>query len=73
MNKLSENLPNLNINKLSKKSQEKEDEIRRNLQKANQYWNDCKIQIHWNKLGWVNPRNCNEQKNQFCVSSNCFV
>ena len=43
MNKLSENLPNLNINKLSKKSQEKEDEIIRNLQKANQYLNDCKI------------------------------
>ena len=43
MNKLNENLPNLNKNKLSKKSQEKEDEIRRNLQKANQYWNDWKI------------------------------
>ena len=73
MIKLSNNLPNLKKSKLSKKEQEKEDEIRRNLQKANQYWNDCKIKIHWNKLWWVNPRNCNEQKIQFCVFSNCFV
>ena len=47
MKKLSENHPNLNISKLSKKAQEKEDEIGKNMQKANQYWNDCKIQCIW--------------------------
>ena len=20
------------------------------------YWNDWKLQLHWNKLDWVNPR-----------------
>ena len=34
---------------------------------ANQNWNDCKFQIHWNKLEWLNPRNCHE--NLFCESS----
>ena len=59
MNKLFESIPDSKKSKLSKKAQEKEDKTRRNLQKANQYWNDWKIQIHWNKLGWVKPRNCN--------------
>ena len=30
--------------------------------------------MHWNKLEWVTPSSCNEQKNLFCVSSKkiCF-
>ena len=36
-----------------------------NLQMSNQNFNECKFQIHWNKLEWVNPRNCNERKNPF--------
>ena len=50
MNKLNKNLRPLRKLKLSKKVQEKEDEIKRNLQKANQNWNSWKFQIHWNKL-----------------------
>ena len=72
MRKLSEKLPPLKKSKLSKKSQEKEDEIKRNLQASNQYWNDWKFHIHWNKLEWVNPRYNNELKNHFFVSSNFF-
>ena len=26
------------------------------LYEANQWWNDWKFQLHWNKLEWVNPR-----------------
>ena len=52
-----------------KKAQEKEDKIKRNLQKANQDWNNWKFQIHWNKLEWVNTRSYDERKNIFCVSS----
>ena len=57
MNKLYERLPPLKIRKPSKKAQEKEDEIKRNLQMDNKNWNGWKFQIHWNKLDWSNPRN----------------
>ena len=40
MKKMNENLPPLNKRKLSKKEQEKEVDIKRNLQMANQSWND---------------------------------
>ena len=36
---------------------------------SNQSWNDCKCQIHWNKLEWVNTKSRIEGKNAFCVSS----
>ena len=71
--KISENLPPLKKKKLIKKSQENMDEIKINLHKANQYWNDWKFQIHWNKLEGGNPRNRNERKNLFYVYSNLFV
>ena len=41
----------------------------RRLTEANQEWCDCKFQIHWNMLEWVNQRSCDERKNPFCVSS----
>ena len=72
MNKLSQKLPPLKKINLSKKSQEKEDEIKIKLRKANQVWNELNFQIDWNKLEWVNPRSCDEQKNPFCVSSIFF-
>ena len=59
MNKLNEKLPPLNKRKPRKKAQENEDKIKINLQTTNQNWNYWKFQIHWNKLEWVNPRNCN--------------
>ena len=31
----------------------------------NKIWNDCKFQIHWNKLEWVNPKIRIEQNNLF--------
>ena len=67
--KINENLPPLKKLKLSKKAQEKEDKIKRNIQMENQNWNGWKFQIHWNKLEWVNPRSCSEGRNHFCVSS----
>ena len=72
MNKLSEKLPHLNKRKIRKKAQEKEDEIKRNLQMANQSCNYWIFQIHWNKLELVNPRNNSEVKNCFCISSKRF-
>ena len=69
MEKFNEKLPLLKKMKQSNKAQEKEDEIRIKPQTANTNWNDWKFKINWNKLEWVNPRNCNEQKNPYCVSS----
>ena len=46
MNKLSEKILPLEKNKIIKKSQKKEDEIKINLQMANQNWNYWKFEIH---------------------------
>ena len=54
--KITKGLPPLRRPKLSKKSQEKDDEILRKLYKSNRKWNDCRFQLHWNKLEWFNPR-----------------
>ena len=68
MNKLGQKLPPLKKRRLSKKYQKEEDEIKRKLHKANQYWNDWKLQIHSNKLEWVNPRSHDERKKSIlCV------
>ena len=34
--------------------EEQKYDIKARLQKSNDNWNDWKIQIHWNKLEWVN-------------------
>ena len=57
MEKLGQNLPRIKKRELSKE-QEEEDKIKRRLAEENQEWCDCKFQIHWNKLEWVNPRSC---------------
>ena len=43
-------LPPLRENKLSKKSQEKDDEIKNKQYTDDSNWNDWKLQLHWNKL-----------------------
>ena len=50
LKKSGQKLPPLNKIKLSKKSQKEEHEMKKKIQEANQAWNDCKFQIHWNKL-----------------------
>ena len=68
MNKSNENIPPLKKSKLNKKAQEKDDEIKRKLQTANQNCNNWIFQIHWNKLEWVNSINCYEKKNPYRMS-----
>ena len=43
------------------------------INEANRDCNYCKLQIHWNKIEWMNPKSCDEQKNPFCVSSKTNV
>ena len=56
MGKSARGLPPLRRTRLSKKSQERQDEIQKKLYEANKLWNDCKFQLHWNKLEWVDRK-----------------
>ena len=53
---MNENITPQKKLKQIKKAQYKEDEIEIKLQMSDQSWNNCKFQIHLNKLEWVNPR-----------------
>ena len=64
-------LPALERPKISKKVQEKEDEIKK-LYEANKWWNDRILQLNWNKLEWVNPRTLTKRNKPFSVSSKRF-
>ena len=44
--KLVQKIPPLNRRRLSKKSQEEEDEIKIKINEANQVWNDWRFHIH---------------------------
>ena len=33
------------------------------IHEANRHWNDWKLQLHWNKLEWVNQRSKIKRKN----------
>ena len=56
METITKGLPPLRRPILSKKLQDKEDEIKKKLYEANRYWNYWKFQLHWHKLEWVNTR-----------------
>ena len=53
--KIAKGIPPLRIPKLSKKSQEKQDEIRKNLYEPKKWWYDWRFQLHWYTLEWVDP------------------
>ena len=36
------------------------------------WWNDWKLQLHWNMLEWVNPKSTTKRVKPFSVSSNDF-
>ena len=40
--------------------------------KANDHYNYWKLQLHWNKLEWVNPNTRNCEKNPFCSLTHKF-
>ena len=52
---IAKGLPPLSRPALSKKSQDKEDEIF-SLYEANKWWNYWKFQLNWKNIEWVNPR-----------------
>ena len=67
--KSARGLPSLNRTKLSEKSQEREDEIQKKLYEAKRWWNDCKPQVHWNKLEWIDPKSKPKRVKPFYIPS----
>ena len=70
--KITKGLPPLRRPKLSKKSQEKDDETKKKLYTYNRNWNCWRFQLHWNKLEWVNPRSKIKGKKPYSVTSRQF-
>ena len=61
--KMSKGIPPLRKQKRSKKSQEKDDEIKKKLYTANRNRNYWEFKLHSNKLEWVNQINKNKRNN----------
>ena len=66
-------LPTLRRTKLSKKSQERQDELQNKLYEANKWWNGWKFQLYWHKLEWVDPKYNPKRVKPFPVSSMFFT
>ena len=62
MNKKTSN-ENAKTEQVRKKK--KEDDIKQNLKKSHQHWNDWIFQIHLNKLEWVFLKSRNVKKKPF--------
>ena len=60
------------MSKLSKKSQENQDEIQKKLYEANKWWNDWKFQLHWNNFEWVDPKYLIKRDKPYSVYSKKF-
>ena len=72
MEKGSKGIPPWRRTKLSKKSQENQDE-KNKLYEANERCNDWKSQLHWHKLEWVNPNSITKRDKPYSVSSKSFT
>ena len=72
LKKCARGIPPLKRTKLSKKSQERQEYIQKKLYEANRWWNDWKIQLHQNKLEWVDPKYNPKRVKPFSVSSKAF-
>ena len=53
--KSAKGLPPLRRTKLSKKHKKVRIKLK-NIYEANEWWNDWRFQLHWNKLEWVDPK-----------------
>ena len=69
--KCARGLPPMKRTKLSKKAQDRHDLIKK-LYEYNRWCNDWKLQLHWNKLEWVDPKSTPKRVKPFSVSSKKF-
>ena len=72
MEKSAKRISPLRRTNLSKKSQEKQDEIQKKLYEANKWWNGCKFRLYWHKLEWVDPKYTPKRDKPYSVSSKAF-
>ena len=70
--KSAKGLPPLSRPKLSKKAQDKQDDIPKKKYETNKWWNYWKLQLHWHTLEWVNPISTNKRDKPYLVSSTKF-
>ena len=49
-----------------------DDLIKNKRFQSNRWWNDCKCQLHWNMLEWVDPKSTPKLVKPFSVSSKKF-
>ena len=66
--KITKGLPPLRRLRLNKKHEIIRMKYKK-LYEANIWWNDCKFQLHWNKLEWFNPIIQIKIKKPYSVSS----
>ena len=69
LEKCEKGLTLLKRKKLSKKAQERHDLIKNKLFQYNMWWNDWKLQLHWDKLEWVETKSTPKTFKPFSVSS----
>ena len=72
LKKCARGLPPLKRTKLSKKAQERHDYIQNKLYEPNSWWNGWKLQLHWNKIEWVDLKSTPKRVKPFSVSSKKF-
>ena len=65
LEKCQNGLPQLKRTQLGKKAQKRQDLIKNKLFQSNMWWNDCKFQLHWNMLEWVDPKSKLNELNPF--------
>ena len=73
MEKSARGLPPLKGTKLSKKSKERQHEIQNKLNESNGRWNDWKLQLHWNKLEWVDNKSNPKRVKPFLFIQKLFI
>ena len=73
MGKTAKGLPASRRTKLSKKSQERQDEIQKKLYESNKCWNDWRFQLHWHKLEWVDTKSTPKRDKTYYVSQKSFT
>ena len=73
MKKMTKGLPTIRKKHKVRRHKRKNDKIKPKLHTANRNWNDCKFQLHYNKLEWVDPRSRILIKEPYSTSSKIHI
>ena len=70
---MTKGLPPPRKQNISQKAQEKDDKIKKKLYTADRNWNYWRLQLHWNKLEWVNTRSKIKRKTLFIFFKKYYI